>query len=161
MKLNRGRKWLVLFGCAALFLVLSGASYQTQAQSPGHYTFNPAKSLEQAYVPGEVLVKFKNSPATFRGKPSRQHLHSLNGAAAAEFAAALPTKAQAALERVQGQVVRAHPSIGVLKVKLPAQASVSQTIDTLYRSGAVEYAEPNAVIMPLSIDPPNDVQFPS
>jgi len=161
MKLIRGRKWLVLLGCAVFFLVLGGASYEAQAQSPGHYTFNPAKSLEQAYVPGEVLVKFKNSPATFRGKPSRKHLNSLHGAAAAEFAAALPTKAQAALKRVQGQVVRAHPSIGVLKVKLPAQASVSQTIDALYRSGAVEYAEPNAVIMPLSIDPPNDVQFPS
>ena len=94
MKLTRGSKWLVLFGCTALFLVLSGAAYQAQAQSPGHYTFNPPKSLEQAYVPGEVLVKFKNSPATFRGKPSRKHLDSLHGAAAAEFVAALPTKAR-------------------------------------------------------------------
>ena len=151
MRLTRGRKWLVLFGCAALFLVLSGASHQAQAESPGHDTFKPPKSLDQPYVPGEVLVKFKESPATFRGKPSRKHLNSLHGAAAAEFVAALPTKAQASLERVQGQVVRAHPSIGLLRVKLPAQASVSQAIDTLYRSGAVEYAEPNALIIPQAI----------
>jgi subtilisin family serine protease/N-acetylneuraminic acid mutarotase len=93
-----------------------------------------------------VLVKFKESPATFRGKPSRKHLNSLHGAAAAEFVAALPSRAQAALENVQGQVVRAHPHIGVLRVKLPAQVSVSQAIDSLYRSGAVEYAEPNGLI---------------
>ena len=77
-----------------------------------------------------MLVKFKDSPATFRGKPSRKHLNSLHGAAAAEFVAALPTKAQASLERVQGQVLRAHPSIGLLRVKLPAQISVGQAIDT-------------------------------
>ena len=151
MRLNRGRKWLVLLGCAALFLVLSGASHQAQAESPDHHTFKPPKSLDQPYVPGEVLVKFKDSPATFRGKPSRKHLHSLHGAAAAEFVAALPTKAQASLERVQGQVVRAHPSIGLLRVKLPAQVSVGQAIDTLYRSGAVEYAEPNALLIPQGI----------
>ena len=71
---------------------------------------------------------------------------------------ALPTKAQASLNRVQGQVLRAHPTIGLLRVKLPAQMSVSQAIDALYRSGAVEYAEPNALIIPQS-DPPNDPQF--
>ena len=148
MRLTRGRKWLVLFGFAALLLVLSGASNRAQAESSGHHTFKPPKSLDQAYVPGEVLVKFKESPATFRGKPSRKHLNSLHGAAAAEFVAALPTKAQAALDRVQGQVLRAHPSIGLLRVKLPDQVSVGQAIDTLYRSGAVEYAEPNVVIIP-------------
>ena len=78
----------------------------------------------------------------------------MHGAAAAEFVAALPTKAQAALERVQGQVVRAHPNIGVLRVKLPAQVSVGQAIDTLYRSGTVEYAEPNGLIKPQGT--PND-----
>ena len=98
-----------------------------------------------------MLVKFKESPATFRGRPSREHLRSVHGAAAAEFVAALPTRAQASLERVQGQVVRAHPSIGLLRVKLPAQVSVGQAIDTLYRSGAVEYAEPNALIIPQAI----------
>jgi N-acetylneuraminic acid mutarotase len=146
MRLTRGRKWLVLFGCAALSLVLSGASNRAQAESPIHHTFKPPKSLDHPYVPGEVLVKFKESPATFRGKPSRKHLNSLHGTAAAEFVAALPTRAQASLERVQGQVVRAHPSIGVLRVKLPAQVSVGQAIDALYRSGAVEYAEPNGLI---------------
>jgi N-acetylneuraminic acid mutarotase len=146
MKLTRGSKWLVLFICAALFLVLSGASHQAQAQSPDHYTFTPPTSPEQPYVPGEVLVKFKESPATFRGKSSRKQLDALHGAAAAEFVAGLPTKAQAALERVQGQVLRAHPSIGLLRVKLPAAVPVGQAIDTLYRSGAVEYAEPNGLI---------------
>ncbi|MBU4231112.1 MAG: S8 family serine peptidase [Proteobacteria bacterium] len=158
MKLNRMRKWLVFLGCAVLLLVLSGASHQAQAESPGHVTFKPPKSLDQAYVPGEVLVKFKDSPATFRGKPSREHLRSLHGAAAAEFVAALPTKAQAALKRVQGQVLRVHPSIGVLRVKLPSQASVAKAIEALYRSGTVEYAEPNAVIIPQAA--PDDPLFP-
>jgi subtilisin family serine protease len=157
MRLNRGRKWLVLFGCVVLFLVLSGASHRAQAESPGHQTFKPTESLDHPYVPGEVLVKFKGTPATFGGKPSRTHLNTLHGAAAAEFAAALPAKAQASLQRVQGQVLRAHPSIGLLRVKLPAQASVGQAIDTLYRSGAVEYAEPNAVIIPQAT--PDDPLF--
>jgi len=159
MRLTRGRKLSVLFGCAALLLVLSGASNRAQAESPGHQTFKPPQGLEQACVPGEVLVKFKDSPATFRGKPSRKHLNSLHGRAAAEFVAALPTKAQAALERVQGQVLRTHPSIGLLRVKLPAQVPVGQAIDTLYRSGAVEYAEPNVLIIPQAT--PNDPQFPN
>ena len=159
MRLTRGRKWLVLFGCASLFLVLSGASNRAQAESPGHHTFKPPKSLDRPHVPGEVLVKFKESPATFRGRPSREHLRSVHGAAAAEFVAALPTKAQASLERVQGQVVRAHPHIGLLRVKLPAQVSVSQAIETLYRSGAVEYAEPNGLIIPQGT--PNDPLFSS
>jgi hypothetical protein len=58
---------------------------------------------------------------------------------------------------VQGQVVRAHPPIGLVRLKLPPQVSVSQAIDTLYRSGAVEYAEPNVLIIPQAI--PNDLQF--
>jgi subtilisin family serine protease/N-acetylneuraminic acid mutarotase len=140
-------------------LVLSGASTQIQAESPIQHTFKPPKSLDHPYVPGEVLVKFKNSPATFRGKPSRKHLDSLHGAAAAEFVAALPTKAQASLERVQGQVVRVHPSISLLRVKLPDQVTVGQAIDSLYRSGAVEYAEPNGLIIPQSIAPPDDLLF--
>jgi subtilisin family serine protease len=106
-----------------------------------------------------VLVKFKESPATFRGKPSREHVRSVHGAAAAEFVGALPAKAQAALEQVQGQVLRGHPNIGLLRVKLPAQMSVGQAINTLYRSGTVEYAEPNALIIPQAT--PNDLQFPS
>jgi len=159
MRLTGGRKWLVLLGCAALSLFLSGASNRAQAESPIHHTFKPPKSLDRPYVPGEVLVKFKESPATFRGRPSREHLRSVHGAAAAEFVAALPTRAQASLERVQGQVVRAHPHIGLVRVKLPAQVSVGQAIDSLYRSGAVEYAEPNALLIPQSIDPPNDPLF--
>lgn len=157
MRSARGRKWLVLFGWAVLFLLMSGASPRAQAEAPGDYTFKPPQSPDAAYVPGEVLVKFKESPATFRGRPSREHLRSVQGAAAAEFVAALPTEAQDALERLQGQVVRAHPHIGLLRVKLPAQGSVGRAIDALYRSGAVEYAEPNGIIIPQAI--PNDPQF--
>jgi subtilisin family serine protease len=160
MRLTRGRKCLVLLGYAALLLVLSGASHQAQGESPIHHTFKAPKSLDRPHVPGEVLVKFKESPATFRGRPSREHLRSVRGAAAAEFVSALPTRAQASLERVQGQVVRAHPHIGMVRVKLPAQVSVGQAIETLYRSGAVEYAEPNALIIPQATpDPPSDPQF--
>jgi subtilisin family serine protease len=157
MVLHRGGKWLVLFWLAALLLVLSGTSGSAQADSTDHDTFQPPKSLEAAHVPGEVLVKFKDSPATFRGKSSRKHYLSVQGAAAAEFAAALPPRAQASLERVQGRVVRAHPSIGVLRVKLPDDVSVSQAIESLYRSGTVEYAEPNGLIVPQAT--PDDPQF--
>jgi N-acetylneuraminic acid mutarotase len=159
MRLTRDKKWLVLLGCAGLLLVLSGASNRAQAESSIHHTFKAPKSLERPHVPGEVLVKFKESPVTFRGKRSREHLRSVHGAAAAEFAAALPTRARASLERVQGEVVRAHPSIGLLRVKLPARVSVAQAIDTLYRSGAVEYAEPNALLIPQGV--PNDPYFSS
>ena len=136
---------------------MAGASYRAQAQTTDQHTFKPPKSLEAAYVPGEVLVKFKESPATFRGKPSREHFRSVHGAAAAEFVAALPTRAQDSLEKLQGQVVRAHPNVGVLRVKLPAHVSVSQAIESLHRSGAVEYAEPNGLIIPQAT--PNDPQF--
>lgn len=153
-------KWLIFLGLAATLLVLSGASGLAQSDSPGRDTFKPPKSLKAAYVPGEVLVKFKNSPATFRGKPSREHFPSIHGAAAAQFAAALPDKARASLEQVQGQVIQAHPNIGVLRVKLPAHISVSQALDHLHRSGMVEYAEPNGVIIPQA-SIPNDPSFGS
>jgi subtilisin family serine protease len=160
MRVGNGRKWFVFFGCAALFLTLFADLHLAQADPASHDTFKPPKSLDGAFAPGEVLVKFKDSPDTFRGRPSQEQLISIHGAAAAEFAAALPTKARACLERVQGQVVRAHPHIGLLRIKLPAQASVSQTIDTLYRSGTVEYAEPNGLIK-LQGTPPNDPLFTS
>jgi len=158
MSSGKGGKWFYWVGWTALLLVMAGASYQAQAQTTDHHTFKPPKSLDAAYVPGEVLVKFKESPATFRGKPSREHFPSVHGAAAAEFAAALPTKAQDALQKIQGQVLRIHPNIGVLHVKLPSQLSVGQAIDTLYRSGAVEYAEPNVVIKAQS-NPTNDTYY--
>ncbi len=138
MSMGKCGKWVViLLGWVTFFLATSGALNLAQA-GPGPQTFNPHQGLEAPYVPGEVLVKFKNSPATFRGQPAREHLKSLHGAAAQEFAAALPDQAQAAMKRVQGQVVRAHPSIGVFRLKLSSQVSVSQAIEHLYRSGAVE-----------------------
>ncbi|MCX5890342.1 MAG: S8 family serine peptidase [Deltaproteobacteria bacterium] len=146
MSSGKGGKWLVILGWVVFSLAMVGAPHRAQAESSDRHTFKPPKSLEASHVPNEVLVKFKNSPTTFRGKPSREHLHSVQGAAATEFAAALPSKAQEALARVQGQVARAHPSIGLTRVKLPPQVSVAQAIETLYRSGAVEYAEPNGLI---------------
>jgi subtilisin family serine protease len=150
---NRGY-WLVLLVILIFFIVDSSRLQAEPAERP---TFKAPKHLESTFEPDEVLVKFKDLPATFRGRPSREHLRSLQGVAAKEFAAALPDKAQAALEKLQGQVTRAHPHIGLLKVNLPPRMSVSQAIDNLYRSGAVEYAEPNARIIPQAI--PNDLQY--
>ncbi|MDP2045946.1 MAG: hypothetical protein Q8L00_07020, partial [Deltaproteobacteria bacterium] len=75
-----------------LLLVLSGASNRAQAETPGQDTFKPPKGLSQSHVPGEVLVKFKESPAAFGGRPTREHVRSVHGAAAAEFVAALPSR---------------------------------------------------------------------
>ncbi len=157
--MRSGRKWLVvLLGWAASFMAMSGALHQAQAGADPQ-TFNPHLGQQAPYAAGEVLVKFKYSPATFRGKPTKGLFHSLEGAAAQEFATALPDQAQKALQRVQGRVVRAHPHIGVVKVKLTDNLSVGQAIEHLHRSGAVEYAEPNVQIRLQGN--PDDPQFPS
>ena len=47
------------------------------------------------------------------------------------------------MAQVQGTVVRAHPGIGVLKLQLSKTILVGEAVETLYRSGTVDYAETN------------------
>lgn len=89
------------------------------------------------YVPGEVLVKFKD--LTLRGG----HGPPLRGDQAREFAATLPAQARFALEEIRGNVVRAFPSRGILQVKLPIDITVPAAVKKLRQTGVVEHAEPN------------------
>ncbi len=93
------------------------------------------------YVPGEILVKFKDAPAHGRG--------ILSGPALEDFLVRLPAQARFALGELRGRALQAFPRIGVLRVGLPMESSVNQAIEELKRSGTVDYAEPNFIFRAL------------
>jgi subtilisin family serine protease len=102
------------------------------------------------FAPGEVLVKFKNAtpPQIISGPAVRgEEAHS-----------DLPVQAQAALAQIRGKVKKAFVHVGLHKVQIPDNLAVGQAIEALYRSGAVEYAEPNYPIRPCAVTP-NDPYF--
>jgi subtilisin family serine protease len=146
--------WLMVF--ALLCLVGSSGAL---AASKGKPTYQHLEGKQSKYLQGEILVKFKEPPALSPGVADNQRYSSLKGVRAQEFAAALPEKARAALQKVQGQVVRVHPALGLAKVKIPKNISEGEAIEHLYHSGAVEYAEPNFKVRPQAIAPPNDPKF--
>lgn len=153
-----GRKCLLAFCLSVLSLALLGSHNLALAQVDDLVTHKLAETKGHKFAPDELLVKFKNSPAPVTDLPGKEHFRALTGAQAADYAAALPAKARMALQQVQGKVVRAHPHLGLLKVKLPKATSVGQTIEALHRSGAVEYAEPNYLIE-AQATLPNDPKF--
>jgi subtilisin family serine protease len=153
-----GRRGALSICLSAVALVWLGTQNLALAQSDELVTHKLATPKGAQFAPDEVLVKIKNSPVPRASMFNQEHLLPLAGAQAAEYAAALPPKAQQALEQAQGKVVRVHPHLGLLKVKLPKGASVGQTIEALHRSGAVEYAEPN-FLMEAQATIPNDPRF--
>ncbi len=103
-----------------------------------------------AYVPGEVLVKFMDTP-TQRGRGV------LRGAAAAEFVERLPAPARLALAEIQGEVLRVNADLGILRVRLRGPLTVEKAVQKLRQNLAVEYAQPNHLFRTLAA--PNDPNF--
>lgn len=128
------RKWCCLSFLLVMALVIllgvRGSSAQIYVPS--------VEPPDVEYVPGEVLVKFKD--LTLR----RGH-GPLRGDRAAEFAATLPAPARFALAEIRGKVVRAFPSHGLLQVELPVDINVPEAIERLRQTGVVEHAEPNFI----------------
>lgn len=94
----------VLLLLVALCLLFSGAAFAMESDQP-------------AYVPGELLVKFKSN-AVFDSKSY----------ASGEFGAS---------------TIKSFDFIGVLHVKLPAGQTVEQALERYKNDPNVEYAEPN------------------
>ncbi len=83
------------------------------------------------FVDGEVLVKFK-------GTVSAQSSESI-------------------VSNLGARTMARVRSIGVQRLRLPGDMTVQEAIEQLYKSGAVEYAEPNYLVRASII--PNDTQF--
>jgi len=103
-----------------------------------------------AYVPGEVLVKFADTPVQ-RGRGV------LRGAAAVEFLERLPAPARLALAEIQGEVLRVNADLGILRVRLRGRLTVEKAVQKLRQNLAVEYAQPNHIFRTLAA--PNDPNF--
>ena len=138
------KRWLLRFTLLTLALCwLAGPA--VPAAPPAGDSPAPAK-----FAPGEVLVKFKDAtPAKITPGPAVRGV---------EAQADLPVQAQAALARVRGKVKKAYAHVGLQRVQIPDNLTVGQAIEALYRSGAVEYAEPNYPIRARA-DTPNDPGF--
>ena len=126
------RTWRLLFGALAplliFFLVLTGvrAEFFNQGDEP------PGMN----YVPGEVMVKFREMPLSERPR-------TLRGPDAEALVSTLPAMDRFVLQEIQGRADKAFPHLGVVRVKIPEDRSVQKTIQTLRESGVVDYAEPN------------------
>jgi subtilisin family serine protease len=148
-----------IWGLWLMVLVFSLGLTAAWADSKARLTYKHPENHDQKFAAGEILVKFKEVPAPSPAATPAQHLQPLKGARAQEFAAALPEKAQTALKQIQGKVVKAHPAMGLVKVKIPKNISEGEAIEHLYYSGTAEYAEPNFKVRPQAIAPPNDPKF--
>ncbi len=101
----------------------------------------------QKYAPGRILVKFKGVQTQARSDKAGERA----------MLDSLPATAVRALEEIRGTVRKVFPFIGVLNVQIPPEISVEQAIEALYRSGTVEYAEPDFLDLPMVT--PNDPRF--
>jgi subtilisin family serine protease len=107
-----------------------------------------APAAAARYAAKELLVKFKNVATS----------STANEVAEARVMASLSAGAKAALSKIEGVVVKVHPVAGVLKVKISEKATVGDAIESLYRSDAVVYAEPNYKFKALATYP-DDATF--
>ncbi len=153
------KKWFLALGLVVSVLVgLMGIRGVLSGAEENSVVTGQPKETRVGYASGEVLVRFKGGPAPLTAS-SPEHFRTLQGAEVERYAAALPEEARLVLQQIQGRVARAHPHLGLVKVKLPEDASVGQAIEALYRSGAVEYAEPNYHVYPQAVIMPNDTRF--
>jgi subtilisin family serine protease len=126
--------WRYLFGAFASVLILLLTLTGARAEFSG----NDQEPPGARFVPGEVLVKFKDVP-----REKRPHI--LRGPELEMFVSTLPAMDRFALHEIKGRAVRAFPHLGILHVRVPISQSVPQTLKLLRESDTVEYAEPNFI----------------
>jgi len=134
------RRFLIPTLTAAI-LIPAGIDQLLSAPPPTRPTQKQAQ-----FAPEQVLVKFKGTRThPGQGPSAEQAVQS-----------SLPKEAQQALGKV-GHIQGVVPSLGLLCIRLRPGLAVGEAIEALYRSGAVEYAEPNYQIQLQGI--PNDPLF--
>lgn len=94
-----------------------------------------------------VIVKFKAQAASPNGLQSAE-----------ENAVSLDQNAVSALSTIQGKITKTFNNIGAHVVQTPM--NVGKAIEALYRSGAVQYAEPDYKVHAIATTP-NDPSFSS
>ncbi|MCL6621621.1 MAG: hypothetical protein K6T55_05910 [Syntrophobacterales bacterium] len=140
------RKWFLWAGALVFLAVLLWGAGVGKAEVTQEGDEFPVG----AYVPGEVLVKFADTPVQ-RGRGV------LRGAAAAEFLERLPAPARLALAEIQRKVLRVNADLGILRVRLRGRLTVEKAVQKLRQNLAVEYAQPNHLFRTLAA--PNDPNF--
>ncbi len=88
---------------------------------------------------GEILVKFKET-ASVKASVERTSPKVLSGSSH------LSSGTQKALNQVGAQVKKAYLKTGIHLLSVPQHLTMEQTIDELYQSGEVEFAEPNYLV---------------
>lgn len=114
----------------SLSFMLRAENHNNAMQTPSSFRPPQFKSTQKPHIEfaeHRLLVKFKGIPSRPPGR--------------AMMPQTLPLKAASALNKVQGQVVKTLGVIGVHLVETPQP--LGRAIEALYRSGAVEYAEPD------------------
>lgn len=133
-------------------LIVPGAVSKTGVpQGPMANPFAP-DGFAVKFAPARIIVKFKGGtffPALGRDRSPADMAHQMT--------AVLPATAQGALAKIQAQAVKGFANIGVLVLSTPL--GVGPAIEELYRSGTVEFAEPDYQVEVLKL--PNDPEFSS
>ncbi len=126
------RTSLVLLIVASIGLMATGNGRTADSQKmPATALSNGQQPKSPAYVPGEILVKFRAEASV----NTIRSLHSDLGAAE----------------------IRSLPMSDVHQMKIPPAMTVEQAVSHYQRSAAVEYVEPNYLVYVDAI--PNDVSF--
>ncbi|MBN2692433.1 MAG: S8 family serine peptidase, partial [Burkholderiaceae bacterium] len=110
---------------------------------------------KSAFVPNRIILKFKDSSwaqGFVYGKGTANPAIRAN-------TLQLSAENQNALSQVGARVVKAMPGMGVMVVEIAEhnKRSLGRAIETLYRSGAIEYAHPDFIVKTQKT--PNDTDF--
>ncbi len=124
------RIWLKRFGVVVLALTTSGGAFATQEKSV----------VRQRYVPGEILVKFKDGTVAKQKSQIRRQNSGQNQEA-----------------MFKAQLLKELDGSGLERWKLDGAQSVEQVQQELKKTAEIEYAEPNFYMYPMAI--PNDFYY--
>jgi len=122
--MKKAKLWVIVIASLA-------ALFSAEASGPRSFSRASTLSTGAAYVPGQVLVKFRKMlyPAAYKN----------------------------ILKAYGSKTIRALPGVGLYQAGVPAGFSVEETVAALAQNPVVEYAEPNYLVR--AAVTPNDPMF--
>lgn len=144
----------ILFTAIITWVLSFGVGLNSSWAGEAHKSHAKPSKAGAEMAPGRIIVKFKTELAS---GPDEESISGPIVARGVEAAIGLSVDAQSALDRIGARVEQKYTEIGLHRVTVDETMSVGQAIESLYRSGAVEYAEPDFVFKTNVV--PNDPYF--
>jgi subtilisin family serine protease len=148
------RSVFILFTAIITWVLSFGAGLDSSWADESRKSHAKPSKAGVEMAPGRIIVKFK---AGLAPGPEEEINAGPVVARGVEAAIGLSVDAQSALDRIGARVEQKYTEIGLYRVAVDETMRVGEAIESLYRSGTVEYAEPDFVVKINVV--PNDPYF--